>query len=89
MVNFFYLDQDPKICAQSYCNKHIIKIPIEIAQILSKIHHDLNSSIDYSTIYNNSRVVKNTLGPYLWAIESRPSAASQKLYFIYFYLYFY
>ena len=70
MVNFFYLDQDPKICAQSYCNKHIIKIPIEIAQILSKIHYDLESSIDYSTIYNSSRVVKNTLGPYLWAIES-------------------
>jgi len=70
MVNFFYLDQDPKICAQSYCNKHIIKIPIEIAQILSKIHHDLESSIDYSTIYNSSQVVKNTLGPYLWAMES-------------------
>ena len=41
MVNFFYLDKDPKICAQYYCNKHIIKIPIEIAQILSKIHYEL------------------------------------------------
>jgi hypothetical protein len=70
MVNFFYLDRDPKICAQNYCNKHIIKIPIEIAQILSKIHYELKSDIDYSTIYNNSRVVKNTLGPYLWALES-------------------
>lgn len=70
MVNFFYLDKDPKICAQSYCNKHIIKIPIEIAQILSKIHYELKSNIDYSTIYNNSKVVKNTLGPYLWALES-------------------
>jgi hypothetical protein len=70
MVNFFYLDNDPKLCAMSYCNKHIIKIPIEIAQILSKIHHVLESGIDYSTIYNNSRVVKNTLGPYLWTIES-------------------
>ena len=45
MVNFFYLDTDPKICAQYYCNKHIIKIPIEIAQILSKIHYELNSGI--------------------------------------------
>jgi len=65
MVNFFYLDKDPKICARSYCNKHIIKIPIEIAQILSKIHHVLKSVINYSTIYCNSRVVKNSLGPYL------------------------
>ena len=70
MVNFFYLDNDPKICAQCYCNKHIIKIPIEIAQILSKIHHELNSDIDYSKIYKNSLVVKNTLGPYIWAMES-------------------
>ena len=70
MVNFFYLDNDPKICAQSYCNKHIIKIPIEIAQILSKIHHELQSGIDYDKIYKNSLVVKNTLGPYIWAIQS-------------------
>ena len=66
MVNFFYLDKDPKICAQYYCNKHIIKIPIEIAQILSKIHYEFNSNIDYNKIYKNSLVVKNTLGPYIW-----------------------
>ena len=70
MVNFFYLDNDPKKCAQYYCNKHIIKIPIEIAQILSKIHHELKSGIDYAKIYKNSLVVKNTLGPYIWAIQS-------------------
>lgn len=70
MVNFFYLDIDPKTCAQYYCNKHIIKIPIEIAQILSKIHHELKSGIDYDKIYKNSLVVKNTLGPYIWTIES-------------------
>ena len=46
MVNFFYLDKDPKKCAKYYCNKHILKIPIEIAQILSKVHYELNSKID-------------------------------------------
>ena len=45
MVNFFYLDRDPKICAQYYCNKHVLKIPIEIGQILSKIHQDYVSTI--------------------------------------------
>ena len=70
MVNFFYLDVDPKKCAQYYCNKHIIKIPIEIAQILSKIHHEIKSGIDYNKIYKNSLVVKNTIGPYMWAFES-------------------
>ena len=70
MVNFFYLDKDPKKCAQYYCNKHVLKIPIEIAQILSKIHHDLNSNIDFSKIYKNSIVVNNSIGPYQWIRES-------------------
>jgi hypothetical protein len=70
MVNFFYLDTNPKKCAEYYCNKHVLKIPIEIAQILSKIHHELQSGINYESIYKNSLVVKNTLGPYIWAIES-------------------
>jgi hypothetical protein len=70
MVNFFYLDTNPKKCAEYYCNKHVLKIPIEIAQILSKIHHELQSGVDYNSIYKNSLVVKNSLGPYIWAIES-------------------
>ena len=70
MVNFFYLDINPKKCAQYYCNKHVLKIPIEIAQILSKIHYDLNSNIDFSKIYKNSIVVNNSIGPYQWIRES-------------------
>jgi hypothetical protein len=70
MVNFFYLDKDPKKCAKYYCNKHILKIPIEICQILSKVHYEINSKIDYNKIYKNSSVVKNTIGPYCWVKES-------------------
>ena len=70
MVNFFYLDQDPKKCAKYYCNKHVLKIPIEIAQILSKVHHELNSNIDFSKIYKKSIVVNNSIGPYQWIKES-------------------
>lgn len=70
MVNFFYLDEEPKKCAEYYCDKHIVKIPIEIAQILSKIHHQLKTNIDFSKIYKDSLVIKNTLGPYKWTTES-------------------
>lgn len=70
MVNFFYLDEDPKKCAKYYCNRHILKIPIEIAQILSKIHYELKSNIDYSKIYKNTTVVKYTIGPYCWIKQS-------------------
>lgn len=70
MVNFFYLDKDPVKCAKYYCNKHVLKIPIEIAQILSKIHHELETGIDYCKVYKSSLVVKNTLGPYCWIKQS-------------------
>ena len=68
MVNFFYLDINKKKCAQYYCNKHIIKIPIEIAQILSKVHYEFKSNIDYDKIYKNSLVVKNSLGSYIYGL---------------------
>ena len=70
MVNFFYLDTNPSKCAKYYCDKHVLKIPIEIAQILSKIHHILKTKIDLKKIYANSKVVKETLGPYLWSLTS-------------------
>lgn len=70
MVNFFYLDKDSSKCAKYYCDKHVLKIPIEIAQILSKIHHVLKTKIDYQKIYANSKVVKESLGPYLWTLSS-------------------
>lgn len=70
MVNFFYLDKNPHKCAKYYCDKHIVKIPVEIAQILSKIHHVLQTKINFDKIYKNSNVVKETLGPYVWSISS-------------------
>ena len=60
MVNFFYLDINPKLCTQYYCNKHIMERvrlyppPIEIGQILSKDHYELKSNINYDKIYKNS-----------------------------------
>ena len=70
MVNFFYLDINPKLCAQYYCNKHIIKIPIEIGQILSKVHYELKSNIDYDKIYNKlstrrHRMISKAINCYL------------------------
>ena len=44
MVNLFYLDKDPKLCAQYYCDKHVNKIMIEILQILSQIHHNIGEN---------------------------------------------
>lgn len=37
-MNIFYLDNDPKTCAEMHCDKHVVKMCIEYAQLLSTAH---------------------------------------------------
>lgn len=37
-MNIFFLDKDPKICAQYHCDKHVVKMIVELAQLLSTVH---------------------------------------------------
>jgi len=37
-MNIFYLDKDPVIAAQMMCNKHVVKMILESAQMLSTAH---------------------------------------------------
>lgn len=41
-MNIFYLDQDPIIAAQYQCSKHVTKMPLESAQMLSTAHRILD-----------------------------------------------
>jgi len=41
-MNIFYLDKDPKICASYHCDKHVLKMIIEYAQLLSTTHRLLD-----------------------------------------------
>lgn len=36
-MNIFVLDTDPSICAQYHCDKHVIKMILETAQLLSTV----------------------------------------------------
>ena len=67
MVNLFYLDKNPKLCAKYYCDKHVNKIMIEILQILSQIHHEIGDS---KPPYKKCTAIKPNLGPYVWAMKS-------------------
>jgi len=40
-MNIFYLDHDPTKCAQAHCNKHVVKMILETAQILSQAVRDV------------------------------------------------
>lgn len=42
VMNIFFLDRDPKIAAQYHCDKHVVKMILESAQLLSTAHRMLD-----------------------------------------------
>jgi hypothetical protein len=41
-MNIFYLHKDPKTCAEMHCDKHVVKMILEYAQLLSTAHRVLD-----------------------------------------------
>ena len=66
-MNIFYLDRDPARCAAMHCDKHVVKMILEYAQLLSTAHHlvDGEPSIDcYKPTHKNHPSA-------VWVRESR------------------
>jgi hypothetical protein len=38
-LNIFYLDNDPEIAAKYHCDKHVVKMILETAQVLTAVKH--------------------------------------------------
>ena len=45
-MNIFILDTDPVVAAQSQCDKHVVKMVTESAQMLSTAHRVLDGAIE-------------------------------------------
>jgi len=62
-VNIFVLDEDPQVAAQMMCDKHVVKMIVESAQMLSTAHRVLDGTewTDYS---KNGRRIKRWMSPY-------------------------
>lgn len=43
-MNIFRLDNDPIVCAKYHCDKHVVKMILEYAQILSTAHRVLDNN---------------------------------------------
>ena len=41
-MNIFYLHKDPEISAKMHCDKHVVKMIIEYAQLMSTAHRILD-----------------------------------------------
>ena len=63
-MNIFYLDKDIQLCAQYHCDKHVIKMILEYAQILCTVLHKRGKLAPYHPTHINHPCV-------LWAGESQ------------------
>lgn len=64
-MNIFVLDIDPKVCASYHCDKHVVKMVLETAQILSSaLHINGVTEVPYKPTHLGHPCVK-------WAASSR------------------
>ena len=71
-MNIFYLDNDPKVCAQYHVDKHVVKMILETAQLLSTTHWMSGSEGPYRQTHKNhpSAVwARSNKSNYIWLCE--------------------
>jgi hypothetical protein len=56
-MNIFYLDPDPKTCAEMHISKHVVKMIIEYAQLMSTAHRLIDGE-EYTDLTANGRRIK-------------------------------
>lgn len=61
-MNIFFLDRDPKLAAQYHCDKHVVKMILESAQLLSTAHRVLDGA-EGVKLSSNGRKLKTWVLP--------------------------
>lgn len=67
-MNIFYLDQDPRQCAEWMVNRHVVKMILETAQLLSTAHRVLDGKLIVVEGYVDEYSVKHRKKK-LWQLE--------------------
>ena len=83
-MNIFYLNNNPTICAEMYCDKHVVKMILETAQILCTVHHLCgNADVPYKPSHVKHPctlwALKNT-NNYLWLCDLGKAIAKEYTY---------
>lgn len=55
-MNVFYLDQNPNLAAKFHCDKHVVKMIIEYAQLMSTAHRVLDGHLYLDKTKNNRSI---------------------------------
>ena len=71
-MNIFFLDYDTKKCAKYHCDKHVVKMILETAQLLCGAHWVTGSEAPYKLSHKNhpcSIWVRESLSNYLYLCD--------------------
>jgi hypothetical protein len=55
-MNIFYLDENPVVAAKMHCDKHVVKMCCEYAQLLSTTHRVLDGRLWFGTSANGRKI---------------------------------
>ena len=68
-MNIFVLHSDSRIAAKMQCDKHIVKMPLETAQMLCTAVNEMGGAAPYKTTHKNhpcSVWVRESIHNFLW-----------------------
>ncbi len=73
-MNIFVLDYDPIKAAQMHCDKHVVKMILESAQLLCSVHHMISDRTDipYRLSHKNhpcSKWARESYSNYIWLLD--------------------
>ena len=73
-MNIFFLDEDPRLAAIYHCDKHLIKMILETAQLLSTAQRVMSNVSENSLMYKKTHVnhpcsiwIRQSRSNYVWA----------------------
>jgi len=86
-VNIFLLSRDVQECAESHCDKHVVKMILEYAQLLSTAHHVISPNLVPSGIYKKTHVnhpsaiwTRSNIGSYMFVLDLAKSLLAEYTY---------
>lgn len=68
-MNIFVLDRNPKLAAEMHCDKHVIKMILESAQMLSTAHRLNGDDVGYKIAHKNHPCTiwtRDSIENYMW-----------------------
>ena len=75
-MNLFFLSKNPVAAAQMQCDKHVVKMILETAQMLCTAHHVNGTTLDTDVLYKKTHVnhpstvwCRTSTANYTWAYD--------------------